>query len=112
MKVVVKIGGAALENEETLHKCAHAIVERCLYGCVGPAFERRIARRFLHDALQHRAHVERVRDVEAAEQQHANDRRNDRELDQGRATRIAGERVGTRAECERPAHLVNLSCEI
>src|SRR5215471_11586020 len=27
MKVVVKIGGAALENEETLHKCAHAIVE-------------------------------------------------------------------------------------
>jgi len=27
MKVVVKIGGAALENENTLHKCAHAIVE-------------------------------------------------------------------------------------
>lgn len=27
MKIVVKIGGAALENKSTLHKCAHAIVE-------------------------------------------------------------------------------------
>ncbi|HEY7615950.1 MAG TPA: hypothetical protein VH744_04040, partial [Terriglobales bacterium] len=27
MKIVVKIGGAALEDKSTLHKCAHAIVE-------------------------------------------------------------------------------------
>ncbi len=27
MKVVVKIGGAALENKDTLHKCAHAVVD-------------------------------------------------------------------------------------
>ena len=27
MKIVVKIGGAALEDKATLHKCAHAIVE-------------------------------------------------------------------------------------
>ena len=27
MKIVVKIGGAALENKETLRKCAHAVVE-------------------------------------------------------------------------------------
>lgn len=27
MKIVVKIGGAALESKETLHKCAHAVVE-------------------------------------------------------------------------------------
>ena len=27
MKVVVKIGGAALDDENTLRKCAHAIVE-------------------------------------------------------------------------------------
>lgn len=27
MKVVVKIGGAALENKATLHKCAHAVVD-------------------------------------------------------------------------------------
>ena len=27
MKIVVKVGGAALEDKSTLHKCAHAIVE-------------------------------------------------------------------------------------
>jgi acetylglutamate kinase len=27
MKIVVKIGGAALEDKSTLHKCAHAVVE-------------------------------------------------------------------------------------
>ena len=27
MRVVVKIGGAALENETTLRKCSHAVVE-------------------------------------------------------------------------------------
>ena len=27
MRLVIKIGGAALENEETLHKCARAVVE-------------------------------------------------------------------------------------
>ena len=27
MKVVVKVGGAAIEEKSTLHKCAHAIVE-------------------------------------------------------------------------------------
>ena len=27
MKIVIKLGGAALENKDTLHKCARAIVE-------------------------------------------------------------------------------------
>ena len=27
MKIVIKIGGAALEDKSTLHKCAHAVVE-------------------------------------------------------------------------------------
>src|SRR5437867_7852801 len=27
MKIVIKIGGAALEDKSTLHKCAHAMVE-------------------------------------------------------------------------------------
>jgi len=27
MKIVIKIGGAALEDESTLHKCARAVVE-------------------------------------------------------------------------------------
>ena len=27
MKIVIKLGGAALEDKDTLHKCARAIVE-------------------------------------------------------------------------------------
>src|SRR2546430_16140269 len=27
VKIVIKIGGAALEDKSTLHKCAHAVVE-------------------------------------------------------------------------------------
>ena len=32
MKIVVKIGGAALEEESTLHKCARAAVEMAREG--------------------------------------------------------------------------------
>jgi acetylglutamate kinase len=27
MKIIVKIGGVALEDKTTLHKCAHAVVD-------------------------------------------------------------------------------------
>ena len=35
MKIVVKIGGAALEDKDTLKKCAQAVVQLSQVGCTG-----------------------------------------------------------------------------
>ena len=59
----------------------------------GAAFQRGIARGLLHRAIHHRAQVDRLAEIEHAHQQDHKGRRDDGELDDGRATRVAAQTV-------------------
>ena len=104
MDVGIVAVGAPVERhlgarDDPVHRFPDLVVDRQALGF--GSFERRIPRGFLRRAVEHRGGIEIVADVEHAEQDRHQRRRDQRELDDGDAALVACKRQGKKGRSHR-----------